>query len=387
MRFSLTPIVILGFLLLSLVLTGCSKTGSDESSSISLPPPNGSGGTGGGGGGPVEEGVFELVMIDTPSYYSHTLHKDGAVFTEPCRVSDSDTGSDRDITCLLDANELDLYTFGMKLQIRASQTVCEHVGFTGYFYYVDDIDPSKIPTDVVVIETVTGDIDFDPVTGSSFTDSITTYTGSAALSDFIKAGPKVFCPYDYTPYDGPNCCEGSYNYSYTDKLGTNTKSVEEWGGKLSDCISGAGTELPLTKDGWPMEVITSPTTPVPQDITAEFEPSTPISLSERIIYLANYFSGARPAGFDLNFDGIQQVFEDNDYYTWYCYDASKEVNARIRLRVREWNTGSTVDPANDPDLPAGNEDPPFDDYLLNDFSDWDDYGLGFPDYYLPGAHW
>jgi hypothetical protein len=101
-------------------------------------------------------------------------------------------------------------------------------------------------------------------------------------------------------------------------------------------------------------------------------------------FLATYISGTKPKAFtdvldyyDVTIDGFKKRTEyaDPNYYTVICADDALEIKARIKLRVREWNTLSALSKGLEPtagedNASGGETDLPTSPN--NDFYDWED---------------
>ena len=95
------------------------------------------------------------------------------------------------------------------------------------------------------------------------------------------------------------------------------------------------------------------------------------------VFAANFYQPSehrhyKPAALLADKSGI---YRPQDTYQWECLDGSGTVKSRIRLMVREWNTGP-VQEGSDPDQNGSN--PEFPDIRLNDKWDWSDFGDEFP---------
>lgn len=253
------------------------------------------------------------------------------------------------------------------------------------------------------------------------------------------------CAFDYSLSEGPNCCEGSYTEKLTLTVPeiapdgssisktTVTLSDKVWGGDRGNCLAGPALKLNPPKNPnskFPSLLITrmedqiedantlnvkSPknnnklVTPIELFAPSEFkmmaEPAIPNgkNFGEFNIgsllddgfattrFAATYIPGTTPNAFSdvLNYFDVEYPtgykwyanYADPRYFTIICTDKHFEVNARIRLSVREWNTYSALKNATEPtageDNESGNETD-FPTFPKHDFYDWSD-GSGWMD--------
>ncbi len=368
--------------LLSVVLASCSA--QDE---VSLG--SGSPGSGGGtdSGTPAEgteevsvpQGTFSL-SLTTPAYATHLLHKAGSDFGAPCAVDPEAVGAARFIECEVEVEELDLMMHGLSFEALISRHNCAHVSYTPYFYL--SAPAGAGPTHVAYTKnTDTGAITED-VNGFSFNG-------------------EPYCPFDYSSLnsDAPNCCTGEFTLTETTISNGNTSvsvSTNDWGGKVGNCASGAGTLGPVNDEGLPLTVyaINSSRQGAGLKISKRYEGLLGAHRSQRLatrgstssisvaadhplvnqtingsgfgflsVFYANYYTAASWGG--ALPDGIV-----SPYYEFTCLDAAHEETAQIRLTVREWNVHGDLTLANLANADLGG----LDSFSRpnNDMGDWDD---------------
>jgi hypothetical protein len=301
------------------------------------------------------------ISVQPDSKYTYTIHKGTGistdVWTTPCRIDPSATGADRDITCIVEAEELDLYFFGIGLRFNVPPSMCNYVlQKLPYFYrYRPGVGP---------------------VNAYDNTNGTTTNGG-------LPAGSKaVTCSYDYSASGGPNCCEGDYTlYTYSDDPDSAVDQVAatagKWGGKASACLSGPGMTLATSFSsvtGFPFNTIFY-IEGVGINSGYFIDPSISTALYSNI-NAANYFAAAdhvlsRPlATTAVGFPDTQL------YHEFLCLDRSKEISASIKVMIREWNTAAelVLGAAGNPDL-TGSES-----YgtPINDYNDLKDIAESYP---------
>jgi len=348
------------------LLTGCEVSKSEVTDSGNG---NGNGGGGGGGG---EALTFEVTATADNANYSILVSKDGDGVT-PC----APTSDDKEITCIVDMEELDLFFHGLTITATAPHSVCKYMGSRPQFYSVAPVGYQ--PTDVFYALDSSGAFD-DPTThagltpaGLAATDPDIYYkidgdwvSHEDLYGDAATAPEDLRCPYDYSEVStfsaGENCCYIEYN-KMVDNDGEAENSREDWGGALSNCYRGAGIQDwdKTNGNGFPVELIEE--VDAADGLTSTFTITAPIADDEleEQVSVANYFSGGTAP---------RALSDGNPYYWYKCYDANREIQYQVNVLVREWNTGGErVD--GDPDV-TGSESAPFSDAGKNDFQDWDD---------------
>jgi hypothetical protein len=268
----------------------------------------------------------------------------------PCAVAQG--ASKPDISCILEMDELDLFYLGLRFNIVAPEGMCDFVRYDSFMF--ENFKIGQGPKEVSWTVQESGNI----------TDSIN------------SAGGKPRCDFDYSwqyaeSEKAPNCCYGSYIKRVTDaKTGKVEVSDEVWNGKLADCYHGGAyldKSAVFTPEGWPMSRFLYPDGES-LDHTVQYR-----GLSDKYpkttALLANYHFPA-----DRDQESSSRVIKGavNSHYEVFCLDDAKEVIARVRLAVREWNEEAQFDMEGDPDTeglePGWSWEEP-----INDMVDWGDY--------------
>lgn len=307
------------------------------------------------------DGEDEATFAYRQSYMRQILHKGTSTFEEPCRAEVGE-----DIECILESDEEDLYHYGAGFEFNVPPDMCEYIYQVPYLYYGLSVGNGS---SVVTSDTV----------GSQSGSDL---NSDGDLADANELDDPLKCQHDHTP-DFPNCCEGTYTrinrtwngVSYDINSVTTGNS---WGGKAASCIDG-----PAQKIGdWPKNKAGTATTRtqwtygVGSKLT--YEVYAPISSKSggprgSNIFAASWYDTADHLGTDPT------AYIQGDQIA--CLDRDGELIARIRLFVRDWNTkeafDARVDNPDDHSL-TGFEDPPFTNFLLNDWEDWKDIGSGYP---------
>ena len=364
------------------------KTRVDGTDPNTVPP---SGDPSGGSSTVVNSAGFFLKLSTTT--VSATLHKATAGesleagftvanFSEECRIASGTTGAAADIHCLLEIEELDLFFNDLALQIHVPSDMCSYLREEPYHFYA--YEPGVGPT----------------------TASVDVYTdGSFNNGQDVNSAGEPECDFDYTPNDGPNCCLGTFTFNRRTEIpqdpavppGTGPFELEstqgEWGGTIGACIAGPGKKTQqLTTD----QLIPRPSILFIEGTGTNRTYTIPKALGETVaeqtvssnIWAANYWDVANPSYVGLPLDNLdpgsvdgppalsrKATYLPNRYYTWSCLDRAEDLNARIRLTIREWNT-DPIAAGGDPDESGSEAD--FPDQSVNDRSDVDDYGNDFP---------
>lgn len=291
-------------------------------------------------GAPV--GGFSMVIPDDVEY-PYRLYEEGRE-DAPCAIDLGDQ-SHKDIRCILDMNELDLFVQGFKFDVVTPEGGCDYVLYDPYLYESWEIGQG--PTEVSY--TVNED--------GTFSDEVNSQGGTPA------------CNFDYSHEAalGPNCCYGQYTLTIKSAMtGETTTEANVWGGPSPDCYDGAA----FLRDGVKLDAYGFPLAPIyPVDREHHVIPIVQQGLSDKYpkinVPLANYWNpedGTAPKGLrDMN---------ARPDYTLTCLDHADEVLGRIRFQVREWNEEVQFDTHGNPDTLGVERD--FDSPPINDELDWKD---------------
>jgi hypothetical protein len=276
-------------------------------------------------------------------------------------------------TCQLEANELDLYFHGWTYSVSIPSNTCDYLGVYSYIY-----EAFEIGTGPALVEYKVDSA------GNWLEDTANSYGGSPS------------CEYDYSGTEpaGPNCCYGEYQVQVTvvDSGGGETLQPigepTEWGGgPKGSCYDGAGlhsSATELTPEGFPKYLIVDIDEASDNTYSVSFE--SPIGLQRASnVLVANYLESGAPVPAGRN--GAYAI----DDYVFECLDQAFEVRARFRLGVREWDEESEFDltdgnPNSGIQSTAGGAIPMESNGSgspVNDFWDWQDFGLNSIDFVGP----
>lgn len=278
-------------------------------------------------------------------------------WTQACSVTTAQLNTPAgDIMCLVEGHELDLFANGVTFTFQYPPGFCDYIEESPYYYFKSQ----------------------PGIGGNSFA--------------YSTADP--VCPYDYSANGGlgPNCCIGSWNMSAGATPATQPARSGKYTGSISNCYSSSElADFPIGTNGVPSVKLgtnatlggsvtrvvkgfyaNSGTYPYSSNVRIAnyFRPSDHAHATTNPLLLANGIATA-PIAFDT-----QIGFPTIPYYQYTCYDAGKEIKARIRVMVRKWNTVAELHQGGNPNLSgtAPNGDP------LNDYYGWKD----FSDVAIPG---
>jgi hypothetical protein len=124
-------------------LTACQEQVATE---LSTPAASATGGTSGGGtstGGSssteIEEGEMRLSLVSSGTGY--VLHETNEIGTAACEVSGissitpASVPASQDVTCTLEAEELELYLSGFDMKIEAGENTCDYLSYEPFSFY------------------------------------------------------------------------------------------------------------------------------------------------------------------------------------------------------------------------------------------------------------
>lgn len=339
MKRALLPLIGLIFLS-SLLGSGCKK----ESTSTNDPLPPQDTPTG------VVNNNYLFVkplIADVAPYYFH----EQSSLTQPCQISVDETDlTKKDIYCIMDIEEFDLYFRDLDLNYNFPDGMCPYFKVRPYWFY--DYEPSHGPIFEDVVVTI-------PAAGSAtvaYTSG--TYYEASAPVVVDGTGAIVSCRYDYSASEGPNCCEGTVMITVNDNSGdtaTSTTTVTELGGAINNCIAGPGKDFKTNSHGYPVS-------------TVYFRTDTNLGANEKLtlatpdskerggnIYRANYFDSTDYGGSSNTFPyadytlplgikgpsttaGSAPYRSGYPYYEFGCMDKAGDYIARIRVMIRSWDT-------------------------------------------------
>ena len=243
-------------------------------------------------------------------------------FSALCEVNSAD--SVKDIECMIEGEELDLFFQGVSLNYNAPASMCSYVQVLMPFYF------NKKPG-------------IGPTTVNDNSNGVTTHGG------VLPGATDETCNYKYKDSQGndkENCCVGDYSLTTwsTTASGagfteTPTVTQKKWGGSVAKCLSGAAMAvMQKDKSGFPKTEISYVEG---VGVRSSYLIPSPLILgSTSNIPIANYFDPAEHVG------GLPTAltpvtdfptFSPTPKYVFSCLDRANDPIARITLSVRDWN--------------------------------------------------
>jgi len=308
---------------------------------------------------------------------SFLTHKIGMNRTHrPCRINSADilaspiNSSAVDIGCELEAEELELFYAKLKMKAAVGGGICDYVGFTPYSFW--QYAPEKTTRTI-----------------SYATNGCTGAPGTVMTESPTAANS---CYGNYTDDDGPNCDTGVVTVrTYTSAVvgaacdPAYVETTIDCGGTKTACLAGPITSITTDtaqlEKGFRGETIFS---------AESVEKTWEIKSSYEFLDVTNLrnangvvFNGCLDTRANANTWANQNQSEifvphgggESPFYEFTCLDAAKDIKARIRLVVREWNKTFKIDSLINDVIPTNMNittvDPIFGS-SYNQYRDWDD---------------
>jgi hypothetical protein len=313
---------------------------------------------------------------------SSNLHKYGDTQNiRKCRVNASDilnAQGQLDISCFLEMQEEDLYfgdsnTHELKLKAMVGPGVCEYISYSPYSF--SQFRPNGFSI---------GSVNY--VNGC---------TSAAGLpGTFTTENPTnmdlQYCPGNWSAVDQlyPNCDASSFSVvTYSTTLDNGTCSISsvssstiKCGGAIRNCIQGPVTDiLSRAQINSGMNGFIYPTS---SGINQTWSHKAPTSFSDLTNKrLANYSfrnnSGSSVSEMDAwetHQSGVSYFTSPHSsmtspYYTVNCLDAARDFKAKIRVRIRDWDSAFKV--TDNLDFDTLTRPAKMDVNAMNSFLDWD----------------
>ena len=326
---------------------------------------------------PAPTGVTPVGTVSTAGFYAvpviptginYYFHEQSSL-TASCLVNTNESVlAKKDIYCILDMPELDLYDNQIGFNFNAPNDMCAYTEIVPYVFYAY---PAGVHTGYSneTVNSATGAVTIDPA------------------HDPLNASGQPLCPYDYTSIQGPNCCEGTWSMDVTTTATASTPATTmhttgSYSGKIAACLVGPGMNAPMKLDvnGFPESTIFRQLT---TGQNFEFDIQSPISQQQGSnLYIANYFNptsyGASQSTFPPETYGgtvPPPIYNKRAYYEYRCLDPADEIQARIRILIRSWDTVANFTAVTNPYTAPATLNPQFND-PLHDFAVWQDLVSG-----------
>ncbi len=339
-------------------------------------------------------------LADKSGVSSYLFHKVGdAQINRKCRINASDILSGPpskalDIRCFLDGEEEDMFFSGLNFNALVGAGICQYIQYAPYFF--EQWSP----------KTSAGTSTKYPVSLTVKTGCIS--SGNIPTPDLCEA---YYATSTHPEY--PNCDEGFLTYtqevwttdasSVCNTVASSTVQKVQCGGNRYNCASGPVRDLltPAQMNLGFRSMIYSSSTGAdiswPISAPTTHGDGTNLRVANGTVNNAclttnadaNTWTGtvksinmaSHPFGM---YDPITDSYPGaNPFYTFYCMDAAKDIKARIRVSVREWDRTFRIDSGIDTQTTNTlmNAGVTLDTFGIkyNNYSDWDD------DYSLSGA--
>lgn len=329
--------------------------------------------------GSVSNSGFYVEAKVPNSNVSYYMHEQSTFTPSTCTIAQNEAvAANRDILCIMDIAELDLYFGGYSLNFNAPPSMCEYVEATGYNYKLEV--GGNGPTAVTVCRT-----DDAAATALGITSQVPAAVLNVVPSITMDQAGTLTCAWNYSTLNGPNCCGGSYSlttvFSATGIAGcaaptrTVPGGIQSWGGSAGACLEGPGTYDPKSPESkGPTGANGSATTGYIYDtsgvgLNTEWKVASGLKLGKNAnIFGSGYYTPLNPAAAPTAY---------NQPWTFACRDSAYDIVARIRVYTRSWDNlagflAKTIDSTNPATLEAlYNEE-------VHDFALWSDIGNNFP---------
>lgn len=336
--------------------------GASAACNLTLPPQSVLPGT---SNGLMDDSQYFYVGLDTSDGLIAHVHGSTG-FAAPCGV-DKASLSNEDITCIAEIPEGDLYMKDLSFIVNVPPGgMCRYLTRQPYWFY--NYEVGKGP------ETI--DVTADKIVNASGDHTTTNYTcsfdGGAAgacsadpeiTAELTKDSQAFTCKYDKSEFGEPNCCFGKKTITTTTTTnGANPSTTIDkgtWGGGFATCIGGPGkTNWPAkSSEGVPIYLSTFTEETGTKERQRVSSPSTlgGLDTATASIHAANYygdFADHTHTGFINSADSStapyfvapiddrsgSPIASTQPAYEFQCQDAAFEINHRIRVYVRDWDT-------------------------------------------------
>lgn len=329
-------------------------------------------------------------LTDSSGAATFTLHKYGKnMQSRGCKINATDILEGNgllDVRCFLDAEEEELHNTAIKFASAAGAGICEFIQVEPYnFKYYSPLQTTP---------------------NTKYTTS-----GCAAQSDLTAPQQALWLSYtptaetdcdgNYEPDDGPNCDAGEFTIinvtgsastsgGACDTFVTDAPRVVKCGGKPSSCIHGPIRDIlsadEIEKGFRSLIYPTSTGKSIPVNLRS---PASQLHYTN--LYVANSSVNNNCSMTNADADTWEsRAFsttaitapygKSQPFYTFNCLDGAKDIKARIRLSVRDWNKAFKINSSIDFDLPGVaplaadlmNNTATVFGKSNNDYYDWDD---------------
>ncbi len=324
---------------------------------------------------------FYIANDSASSATTFNLHKVGDYQnTRKCRINSTDINNGTgilDVRCFMDGEEEDIHFNNLKLTSAAGKGICEYIQVYPYSFW-----------------------QYAPIQTDSLTATYAYHTGCLATPTEAPT-PELLCAGDYVSGSGPNCDEGSVKvttHTWTADatsactIDTKTTFTMKCGGKITNCLQGpvrdilsdpqiaGGNRAIIYASAEGQKVTSDFTSPISHNDLSNFRIAngTLNNKCSSSITDSNTFSTYAASQSPLSaVSAIPFSSGSNPYYQIACLDAAKDIKARIRITVRNWNRSFRTKDEIDKDNPDSTLAPA--NYLMNPTGS--SFGKSYVDHY------
>lgn len=318
-----------------------------------------------------------FTLTETSGAKSFITHKTGDDrLSRSCRINATDILNSSasldtlDVRCNLEAEELDLYYTTLKLSAMVGPGSCEYIGFRPFSFW-----------------------QYAPYRTSRTVNFANECSGGSLGSDVpvaIQPTAANVCYGNYEDNGGPNCDSGAVTvrtHAPTTTGGpcaTVTTTTISCGGKKTNCLAGPVTSVfsatDLEANVRLSTVASSGGATKTWPIKSSFDFLDTSNLRNANNITNNTCTQTRTDANDWYADQnaraiTQNPFgKENPFYEFTCLDSAKDVKARIRLTVRDWNRAFRINDLLDAVIPPKMNDASASPLgpSYNNSLDWDD---------------
>ncbi len=316
---------------------------------------------------------FSIKMAQGSELIEMLLMKVASTPTIGCSIPTT-TQDNNDVSCILNMLEGAVYHNGFTFQINVPTSMCKYLKFRNYFYY--NWEMGQAPSTARIVKKLDVDGNVDPSETKCYRDGVGDEHETNCYDDpeleFDLDSYTVSCKYNYSTLsvDYPNCCLGQTTLVVETRDDTNAV-VEisppeklDWGGKYEGCLDGPAifdSDWPRSKQGWPLGkryfvdgiginfnyTVSPPLTINPLAynllIANYYEIDFETGIGENVHTATPSGGAARTSYLPFAIDPIidrsnSSLSATQDSYEFQCLDEADEIQQRIRVFVREWNT-------------------------------------------------
>lgn len=304
-----------------------------------------------------------------------------------CQIPVSQKQDEVDMLCIAETPENALYNQGVEFHVNVPEAFdCQFLEVHMYYFFL--FSAGFGPSNVSVRRFRDGRLEFaDP---------------NNPPAGVVINNNSLYCDHDHTRFSSlgapgaalyANCCEGNYVLNtlveQLDGSFVSELTNGSWGGSRSACLAGPAITSPshagFDEFGFPKFITVDLSSPESSSTNQTFDmgSSKGPGVRRSNVFLANYYDPSNHnSGIEqglnkpISFLSNHGYRDTADYYEFRCVDSAREILARIRYMVRDWDTYTEfnryLNSANH-DAGFGGVQSNFSNDPLNDYNDWRDF--------------